>query len=342
MIYIFILFVIVSLIGINFKNIKTIDKEALSHERTTMINGFFVGLILFSHFNSYITSNLKIDTIYYFIFNQISQLMVTTFLFYSGYGIYESIKNKKNYMDSFLKKRILKLFVSYTLALCLYLGLNLIIGKVYDIKTILLSLTGWESIGNSNWFIFAIFCLYFSTLLSFKIFKKDNKAGLLLNLIFSFLYIIIIMKFKGSWWYNTILCYNAGMFFSFYKEKIIFQLKNNIYYILTFIILIILGILAYLNNSGYFTYEIISILFTLIVVLITLRIRLGNKILLWLGKNTFNIYILQRLSYIFYDYIGVKNYNIYLYFGISIITVIIMTVIFDKLLKKMHNILGLS
>ena len=29
--------------------------------------------------------------------------MVTTFLFYSGYGIYESIKSKKNYIDNFLK-----------------------------------------------------------------------------------------------------------------------------------------------------------------------------------------------------------------------------------------------
>ena len=38
--------------------------------------------------------------------------MVTTFLFYSGYGIYESIKSKKKYIDNFFKNRILKLFIS--------------------------------------------------------------------------------------------------------------------------------------------------------------------------------------------------------------------------------------
>ena len=154
--------------------------------------------------------------------------MVTTFLFYSGYGIYESIKSKKKYIDNFFKNRILKLFISFFLALILYMLLNLMIGNSYSIKTILLSLLGWESIGNSNWFIFATFCMYFSTLISFKIFKKDNKSALLLNTIFSFVYIILTMKLRGfDWWYNTILCYNLGMFISCYKDTILSFLENG-------------------------------------------------------------------------------------------------------------------
>ena len=34
MLYIFIIFLILSLIGISFKNVKNVDKSALSHERT--------------------------------------------------------------------------------------------------------------------------------------------------------------------------------------------------------------------------------------------------------------------------------------------------------------------
>ena len=37
MLYIFIIFLILSLIGISFKNVKNVDKSALSHERTIMI-----------------------------------------------------------------------------------------------------------------------------------------------------------------------------------------------------------------------------------------------------------------------------------------------------------------
>lgn len=326
MIYIFAIFILVSLVGLSFKNIKNIDNEALTLERTTMINGFFVGLVLFSHFNSYVITNSSIDSIYYFIF-KMGQLMVTTFLFYSGYGIYESIKNKKNYINNFFKNRIVKLFVSVFLAIILYIVLNIIIGEEYSIKTILLSPIGLTSIGNSNWFIFATFCMYFSVLISFKIFKKDNLSALLLCLILSFGYIFLVMKFLGySWWVDTILCFNAGMFFSYFKESILCLL------------MVIIFALSIINNYNYFTYEIISLSFVLIIVLISLKVKIGNKVLLWLGKNTFNIYILQRLSYILYQYLGLANYNIYLYFGVSVLTTIVLTYFFDKILKKVYKL----
>lgn len=339
MLYLFVLFILISLIGVSFKNIKEIDNDALTKERTTMVNGIFVGIVLFSHFNSYAISNIAVDKIYYLFF-KIGQLMVTTFLFYSGYGIYESIKNKKNYMDSFFKKRIVKLFVSVILALVLYMILNIIIGRSYDIKTILLSTIGFTSIGNSNWFIFATFCMYFSILISFKVFKKDNLSALLSCLIFSFGYMVLVMKFVGNaWWVNTILCFNAGMFFSYFKDNILKFLKNKYHYILSMFLLIILFGLATINNHNYFTYEIIAISFVLIIVFLTLKIRTGNKILFWLGKNTYNIYILQRLSYTIYDCVGIKDYNIYVYFIISVVTTFILTGLFDKVLKRTYKLL---
>lgn len=342
MIYIFILFVLFSLIGVSFKNISGIDHDALSIERTTMINVFFVGIVFFSHFNSYVTTNNSFDNIYYSFF-KIGQLMVTTFLFYSGYGIYESIKSKKNYIDNFLKTRIFKLYVSVFVAMILYLILNSIIGKSYDIKTIILSTIGFTSIGNSNWFIFATFCMYFSVFFSFKVFKNDNSSALFSCLILSFCYIFLVMRYLGySWWVNTILCFNAGMFFSYFKDRILTFLSNKYHYILIIILLIIIFGLTIINNYNYYTYEIISLMFVLLVVLISLKVRIGNKMLLWLGKNTFNIYILQRLSFIFYDYIEIKNYNIYMYFIISTLTTFVIVYFFDKVLKQIYNILVYS
>lgn len=343
MLLIFTVFLIISLVGISFKKIKDIDEKALNPERTTMINGFFVGLILFSHFNSYAQTTIKIDEIYYYLFYIINQLMVTTFLFYSGYGILESIKNKKNYIKNFFKKRIVKLFVLFSTALILYIILNLLINNNYSLKTILLAFVGWESIGNSNWFMFAIFSMYFATLISFKIFKKDIKSAILLNTILSFVYIILVNIFKGyDWWYNIILCYNLGMFVSYYKEKIISLLKNNTHYYLILLTLLMIFTISYINYSNYFVFEIVSMSFVLIIFMITLKIKIGNKFLLWLGKNTFNIYILQRLVYILFDFLGLRNYNIYLYFIISILSIFLLSKIFDAFVKKITNILKLN
>lgn len=342
MLYLFLLYLSLSLIGINFNKINLIDETALDRERTTMINGFFVGLVFFSHFNSYVNLNGSLNNIYIKIFNLIGQLMVTTFLFYSGFGVLESIKNKKDYINSFFKKRILKLFIYFAIAVLMYLILAFAIGKSYPLKTILLSFIGWESIGNSNWFIFAIICMYFSTLISFKIFKKDIGKGIIMNVILSVIYMILMAKFRGyGWWYDTVLCYNLGMIISYYKDSILKFLKNKWNYILIIILMISIIVLCRFQRYNALTYNIGSMSFVTIVLLISLRIKIGNKFLLWLGKNTFNIYILQRLSFILFEKIGIKGYNVYLYFLLSICTTIVLTIIFDKFIKLVNKLLKL-
>lgn len=335
MIFVFLVYLLISIYSISFKKIKNCDEGALSHERTTMINGFFVGIILFSHFNSYVElPDTVSNSIYLKIFNEIGQLMVTTFLFYSGYGIIESIKTKPNYINNFFKNRFLKLFISFAIAIILYIVLNLALGINYPIKTILLSFTAWESIGNSNWFIFATFFSYIVVLISFKIFKKDIFKGILLSTIGSLLYILLLMKFKNyQWWYNTILCFNVGMLLSYYKSNIIKILKDNKNYLLLISIIILNLFLCRKHGYSYLMFEVYSINFVLFVFLISLKIKIGNKILYFLGRNTFNIYILQRIGYILFDKLGLLKYNIYLYFAASLCFTILLSFVFDKLLR---------
>jgi len=337
MIYIFIAFLLIAIYKIDFKGIKKCDEKALSHERTTMINGFFVALILFSHFNSYIQlSDTLANHIYMKIFNEIAQLMVTTFLFYSGYGILESIKSKPNYIDNFFKNRFLKIFISFAIAICLYIILNISLGIKYPIKTILLSFTGWESIGNSNWFIFATFVMYIAVMISFKIFRKDKDTikGILLSTIGSLLYILVLVKLRQhQWWFNTILCFNLGMFVSYYKKNILNFLKDNKNYLLVLGILLLSLIICRKHGFNYIAYELYALSFVFFVFMITLKVKVGNKVLEFLGKNTFNIYILQRIGYILFNKIGLLKYNMYLYFIASVCFTLVLSVVFDKGLK---------
>lgn len=97
------------------------------------------------------------DKIIWAVDRLLEQLIVTTFLFYSGYGILASLKTKKDYLQKF-PKRIFKVWLQFAIAVCLFL--NLFIGKVYSTQTILLSFTAWDSVGNSNWYILAILVLY--------------------------------------------------------------------------------------------------------------------------------------------------------------------------------------
>ena len=113
MFYLFIIYILICLYKIDFKNIESHNDECLTVKSTTMINGVFVIMIIFSHFNQYVIYTNSLDVIYYEIFKKIGQLMVTTFFLYSGYGIYESIKKKgKDYINGFIKHRFLKVFLS--------------------------------------------------------------------------------------------------------------------------------------------------------------------------------------------------------------------------------------
>ena len=158
----------------------------LSKDTTTSIKGIFVLLVFFSHLKQYISFDSIFDKGYVLLQDYLGQLIVCVFLFYSGYGIFESFKKKgKNYIEELPKSRILKTLVHFQIAIIVYLILNLIVGNNYSIVKKLLSFIAWESIGNSNWFVFTILCCYSSTYFSFKILKKE-KSAILCNFILIF------------------------------------------------------------------------------------------------------------------------------------------------------------
>ena len=68
----------------------------MSIDQTRCINAIFVILVFLSHVKTYVILDDVWYNSYFLKINiYLSQLIVTTFLFFSGFGIMESIKNKK-------------------------------------------------------------------------------------------------------------------------------------------------------------------------------------------------------------------------------------------------------
>ncbi len=335
---------ILILIGIKIYPIKFNDNY-LSKENTACIKGIFILIVFISHASTYITYDLRHSSIALAFLYHISQLMVTMFLFYSGYGIVESIKKKKqNYVDNLPKNRILKTLFHFDVVILTYMIMNYILGFKHDILTNLIALTGWESIGNSNWYIFAILVLYFTTYLSFTIFKKDIKKAIITNTLLTILVMITLSGFKegidNSYWYNTMMCYPFGMFFSYYKDSIKKILFNNKTYYLLLITLIILFLGT--KQSQYINivlYSIVAILFVFLIVMITMKVNINNRYLKWLGDNLFYIYILQRIPMIILTKYGYVTNHGYRFILISFIVTIILSVIYKSVLDRVDKVL---
>ena len=166
---------------------KADAKDAcLKKEHTDAVKGFFIIIVLYSHILPYLTSSGVsfspiLDVPANKIIKMTGQLMVVMFLFYSGYGVMESIMKKGNeYVRAIPVKRVLSTLVNYAIAVMVFLVMNKLIGIHFPVKQYILSFVAWESVGQSNWYIFAILCCYVSTFVSFTLFS-DKKHALYAN-----------------------------------------------------------------------------------------------------------------------------------------------------------------
>ena len=158
-----------------------LNEHYLDFDRTTAMKGIFILLVFLTHVVGYIPAYpgpALLHEPYFWVQEKMEQGVVVMFLFYSGYGVMESIKKKgKPYVRAMPKNRVLRTLLHFDLAVLLYIALDAALGTLqdYSLREILLSFTGWEAVGNSNWYIFAVLVLYLATVLSFAVFGSRGK-----------------------------------------------------------------------------------------------------------------------------------------------------------------------
>ena len=72
----------------------------------------------------------------------------------------------------------------------------------------------------------------------------------------------------------------------------------------------------------------------LIVVLASMKIKIGNPALSMLGKHVFSVYILQRIPMTIFKRLGLVNNNLN-YFILCFAVTLLMAIVFDALMKKL-------
>ena len=127
--------------------------------------------------------------------------------------------------------------------------------------------------------------------------------------ILSIIAIIVLSYFKAPYWYNTMLCFSFGMFYSVVRDKVDTIVHQHYYKIfIAFIILFLISRYTPFSMKG-LIYNMESISFVMIVVLLMMKFESKNKWLQWMGQNLFPMYIYQRLAMMaIYEIHGGKNF----------------------------------
>ena len=280
----------------------------LDKKQTSIIKGLFILLVFLSHCLIDIKSSgfyfaKIIDVTGMQVRSELGQLVVVMFLFYSGYGVMESITQKKEaYIDSFPRHRLLQTLLNFDVAVLCFFIMNLALGISMNIKQVGLSMIGWESIGNSNWYIFVILYCYLSTWIASKAFSNQSFKIALGTAVLIIVGEIALsyMKHGQYRWYNTILCYPLGVFYSVFKDSIISFSKKNYLPVLV----ALLSLFLFLHFQRFIpalhglSYNAKAIVFALLIVHISMKFRLNNSFFQWAGAALFPIYIYQRIPMI--------------------------------------------
>ena len=336
MLLFFLAFLAVLFYGAKTKPRLAFDETGFSRARTLAVNGFFVLLVFLSHVVTYVASAGALDRAYLFVKGQLDQLVVAPFLFFSGYGILCSIRDRgRDYVLHLPKNRILKVLLQAEAAVLLFLLTDLCIGKHYPLRRVLLSLTFWESIGNSNWYVFVVLALYVCVFAAFLIARQRLLFGTALTTAFAAA-VVLALRFSGKdpWWYNTLLLFPLGMCFALLKprlDRVVFQSTPRT--AAAFVgALGCFAALHFLRGKGFVFYELWAAAFVCCLVAVMTRVRFFNRLLSFFGRHVFSIFLLQRIPMLVFTRFGLQEHR-YVFVLLCFAVTIALAAAFDRALS---------
>lgn len=179
-----------------------VSDEFMSKDYTTYLRGICALAIMLRHIR--ITDFAPLN-----VFDYLGNPIVGIFFFLSGYGMLTRIKQIgiDNYMNGFILKRCVPLFVEYIFVWIFnFVCMFLVSGNFDFLKKI---------ITPYSWFIIMIEVLYIVFYIGYKLFK-DNLKRLIIFVTISELALIIALSVfgVGECWYLSLLCFSGGMIYS--------------------------------------------------------------------------------------------------------------------------------
>lgn len=325
--------------------------EWLSHDKTSYLNSFFITAVFFSHIGQ-CGLDLCSAEIYAYRILIPGQLIVTTFFFFSGYGLMSNIlKQGDSYVRSLILTRLPKLLLHFTIAVLLFVLIGSILGRTYTLERIALSLIGWESVGNSNWFIFMTLLCY---LLMWGAFRLTSARRAVIGTMFFIMMLcaanVVINHFKALFWVDTVLCMPAGMILCLMKQRI--ALLMQIRYLPPLVMGILLASLGYVVHiyapgiGFHFHFPIWmaasagSIMYVLGLTLAygCISFKRIPKALVWVGgAGLFPLYIFQRIPMMVGKHYLINSWSATVYIIICMVATIGLAIIASYLFKKLDR-----
>ena len=294
-------------------------------------------LIIFHHVSQKITTGENFSN-----FEYMGRYIVALFFFLSGYGLYFQYSNNATYMENFLRKRLARILIPFTVFIIIYVIYRATLGEVVNVDFFLSFWRDHSNIVYNGWFVNSIIVLYVIFYVSFKM--KDSKSSFYMLTLLTLVYIFLkAYQNHGDWEYVSIMAFLLGIFWMKNRISIDKYIEENY-----FVFLVSFSILMYvfrhyeviMKNIGitnkYVYYGIVGNLCTMVFVvyflLLTNKLDFSNKYLNFLGDISFEIYMIHGLVM---HYLGKFFVSSPVNDVIYTIVVLLVSIVFAYYIKKL-------
>ena len=317
-----------------------INNDYLGVKSTTGLKGFLSLGIVFHHLSQWVTTGVEFSN-----FGYMGTYIVSVFFFISGYGLYVQNNRKEDYLDDFLSKRLSKILTPFIAISSIYLIYRSINGQVLSSLFFIDLFRKGGTVIYNGWFVDIIILMYIFFYISFRL-CSNKTIAILVNTIFITFYIVLVIRLEyGFWWYNSSLPFVLGLLWAKNKNSID-EILNKYYFIVLVCIISLLFIshqysfvlkkLHLVDSYSYaFLANIDNVIFTLFFILIARKINFSNKYLLFLGKISFELYMIHGLVMsIFGKYFVTSRLNDVIFTTLVLIVSVFLAWLINLIIKK--------
>ena len=344
---------------------KKFNEEFLSREQTKYMHGLLAVCIFLHHASQKSCAYWHRPEVIVHgldVFVDMGYLLVAVFMFFSGFGLYKSYMTKPDYLKGFIRNRILPVMLTSAFVAWIFIPVRICMGEKLDPVRMVAYITGAMLANQNGWYPITIVLFYFVFWLSFRFCKNKNTAIVIIT-VFVFIYTLIgtIVPhnnwwLQGEWWYNSVHLFWIGLIVAKNEEKVTAHLKRHYvtYMVIGGMLLLVLPVVVKIC-SGFFSYYymegvrglykkpglffnmlgrrwvtllsqmLCSLNFTLVFVMINLKVKIGNPALKFMGMISLEFYLVHGMfvEMFGYDWLEVTK-SVYYIRNVALFEVVVL------------------
>ena len=331
---------VILLYGMKVKKRGEWHEDALSLPVSKKLLGFSAVGIMLHHMSQTLNNRGDVGILLFMV--DIGVCFVGLYFFFSGYGLYSSLRNKPDYLKSFFRRRMPSILIPFYLCNFTFIACAALNGQKFERAELISYLTGWVLLNSQMWYVVEMFFLYLLFYLVFRWIKKDGIACLVYGILTAALIVGSLFLghdrttvsggawFKGEWWYNATFMIWIGILFAKFEKKLLLFIRK---YYLVLLPVFALAVCCFyrltltaLRTKGYWyewdghpgyqeKFQTLAVqlpfifCFMIFTVLLMQKVQFGNKILYFLGEISLELYLSHN---VFITFLPIKNTFLYI------------------------------